>query len=178
MTSEIFNALMLVALPVFIFSTLVLIWLNHRGHSTFEASFQGANSQTQDKDSENDKNNRTFLHRKWVQFGGGFYGMLALLTYLVVEWNEITSLVIEFKGFEGDLLNLLINFAIQFIIESISNLVTAFTWPVYWAGKIDGVGIGYLFMAAYLGYYLSMKSTPFIYAQIFTLNADGDNTLQ
>ena len=146
-------ALLKAGLPVFLITLVTLYWINKRSDKQFhEIIDKEKQSEKAELDAEENENS-DFLHKKWVQFGGGFYGMVGLWTYLVVEWKELTSIISEFKPLDLSLGNLISEIIIKFFIESILNLVTALTWPIYWIGKMQGTSIWLAFIAAYLGYW-------------------------
>ena len=68
---------------------------------------------------------------KWFSFGGGFYGLVALYTWLVIEWNEVWNFLTDLPGivFSFDL-GSLISLVISFFIESLMNFITAIAWPM------------------------------------------------
>lgn len=148
-----FIALLKAGLPVFLISLVTLYWINNRSDKQFhEIIDKEKQSKKGDGDVEESEHS-DFLHKKWVQFGGGFYGMVGLWTYLVVEWKELTSIIADFKPFDLTINNIISEIIIKFFIESILNLVTAITWPIYWIGKMQGTSIWLAFVAAYLGYW-------------------------
>ena len=172
MLNHIIHAFIYAVLPIFIFTTLVLFWLNHRGHHSTEDSMDELSDELEEIKSTDQNKQQPFIHKKWLQFGGGFYGMVALLTYFVTEWNEIVQLVAEFKGIEGDLLEIIISFIIKFFIESVMNIIVAVTWPIYWMRNIDGGEFWLLFIGAYLGYYLGEQAAR-ILARKYRANYDN-----
>ncbi len=94
---------------------------------------------------------------KWFSFGGGFYGLVALYTWLVVEWNEVWDFLGDLPGivFSFDI-GALISLVISFFIESLMNFITAIAWPVYWLGV---AGNPWVWIAvAYGGYWLGIKA--------------------
>ena len=91
---------------------------------------------------------------KWVAFGGGFYGVMAVLTYLVVEFYEILDFLLGENGFWETVTNLGVSDVINFFINSIMNFITAIVWPVYWLKSIHGYAAWVWFVAVYLGYCL------------------------
>jgi hypothetical protein len=94
------------------------------------------------------------LHSKWMEFGGGFYGVVALFTYALVELGEIRDLFANFGDlFRGDLVRMIV----QFFVESLKNFVTAITWPVYWLERIHGEQWLWV-IGAYGGYWLGAKA--------------------
>lgn len=98
------------------------------------------------------------VHNKWLTFGGGFYGLVALMTFAIIELGEIGAL---FAGL-GDLLSRIADFdaglIVEFIVESIKNFVTAITWPIYWMGEIRTGQFWLWFIAAYAGYWLGARA--------------------
>ena len=109
-----------------------------------------------------------FLHNKWVQFGGGFYGMLGLLTYLIVEWNELIELLGNLNKFELTVGNIISELIIKFLVESLINLITAITWPIYWLGKLGDTSVWMALLAAYLGYWAAEKLVKYWVARNLT----------
>jgi hypothetical protein len=94
---------------------------------------------------------------KWFSFGGGFYGLVALYTWLVIEWNEVWGFLSDLPGivFSVDL-GALIGLVVGFFIESLMNFITAIAWPIYW---LDVAGNPWVWIAvAYGGYWLGIKA--------------------
>lgn len=92
------------------------------------------------------------LHDKWMKFGGGFYGVVALWTYVVIELQEIYQFLMAFTGLSGiaDLLSL--DLLIGFLINSIVNFVLAITWFAYWPEVLNSERILLWLIVAYGGY--------------------------
>jgi hypothetical protein len=110
------------------------------------------------------KNNKVL--NKWLYFGGGFYGLMALITYFYIEIGEIFDFI--GKLFQLNLSQLLsqvsINLLVDMLINAIRNLVDAFVWFNYWDGKIVMKNGFYWLIAAYVGYLLGAqiaKREPF-----------------
>jgi hypothetical protein len=97
------------------------------------------------------------VHNKWLSFGGGFYGVVALLTYAVIEWDEIRGLFAGLDGIAGFFQNISVGLLINFFIESLLNLITAITWPIYWLSNVHSSHIWIWFIAAYGGYWLGAR---------------------
>jgi hypothetical protein len=113
------------------------------------------------KTQQNQHENEPFFHKrkggdlmfnKLLFFGGGFYGTMALFTYLIIEVLEILA----FLGKIVDLANWHFTFDIQFLValfvNSIMNIVAAFIWFQTLPGYVD-VNNGFIWIAAiYIGY--------------------------
>lgn len=89
---------------------------------------------------------------KWVAFGGGFYGVMALVTYVVVEFYEVVDFLTGEETIWRTITSLGVNDLINFFINSLMNFITAITWPVYWLKKVHGYSAWVWFIAVYLGY--------------------------
>ena len=97
------------------------------------------------------------VHRKWLAFGGGFYGVLALLTYVVIELYEIRDFFVQFHGLLDFLNEITLGLLIGFLVNSILNFIWAITWPVYWLERIPANFAWIWLVAAYLGYWLGAR---------------------
>jgi len=92
------------------------------------------------------------VHNKWLSFGGGFYGLVGLLTYIRVELREIADFISNLGGFLAMLSNITFDLIIRLLIDSIMNFVAAIAWPAYWLNEIQSEHIWIWFVVAYLSY--------------------------
>lgn len=97
------------------------------------------------------------VHNKWLSFGGGFYGVVGLMTYAVVELGEIVDFITRFDGFLSLLSDITVGLFIGLFIDSIMNFVVAIAWPAYWLSDIDSDYIWMWFVAAYAGYWTGIR---------------------
>ncbi|MCH7507494.1 MAG: hypothetical protein IID60_09350 [Proteobacteria bacterium] len=97
------------------------------------------------------------VHNKWLSFGGGFYGVVALLTYAVVELGEIRDFITQFDGFLSFISDITVGLFIGLFIDSIMNFIVAIAWPVYWLSDIRSDHIWIWFVAAYAGYWAGTR---------------------
>jgi hypothetical protein len=112
------------------------------------------------KQQSKDKKNRKQadpVHNKWLKFGGGFYGVVAMLTYIVVELGEIRDFFLQFEGIGAFFSGISISLLIDLIIDSFMNFVVAIAWPWYWMGDIAGPHIWVWFLVAYGGYWAGTR---------------------
>jgi hypothetical protein len=160
---EVFWALLMVGVPIAVF-TLALVWWALRGGHFKETldtraleREMKAMAKTSKKKEPGDAVAQHPLQKKWATFGGGFYGIVAFFTYIVVEVIEITTTIINFGGFIGFLKQLDIGIIIDMIIEALTNFITAMVWPVYWMDRIETDQTWIWFVVAYGGYWLGLK---------------------
>jgi len=95
-----------------------------------------------------DPSNTDFWITKWMRFGGGFYGLAALWTLLVLEAQELWQFAWSLPTFITDFSGGLIDLLVMFLQNQIMNIVTALSWIVKWT---EGFSLT-LLIVAYLGY--------------------------
>lgn len=94
------------------------------------------------------------LHNKWMRFGGGFYGVAGLWTFIVIELIDFLSFVWNFPGFAALFEDGLIAFLFDMLGNQISNFVSAIVWFNYWPTESQSPFLWGI--AAYLGYGLGV----------------------
>jgi len=182
MVREIFRALLLAGVPVAVTSYLLIWWalknqylqgasnlkeveIHFKGLSKARSRKRkeekrrrkkgGSSLDTEPHKQESHKMNP--VHNKWLSFGGGFYGVVGLLTYAVVELGEIRDFITQFDGLLSLLSDITLELFIGFFINSIMNFVVAIAWPVYWMRDIRSDYIWVWFVAAYAGYWAGTR---------------------
>jgi hypothetical protein len=170
--SEIFLAFLMAGAPIAIFTLVLVFWALQRGYfrESLDARALGREMKAMSRNKKNDKepSKKTTtkaepdspqhpLQKKWAKFGGGFYGIVAFFTYIIVEAIEITTMVTNFGGFFDFLKHLNLNVIINIFVEAIINFITAMIWPVYWMDRIDMQHMWVWFVMAYAGYWLGLK---------------------
>lgn len=95
---------------------------------------------------------QNLLMSKWVAFGGGFYGVMAVLTYIIVEFFEVVDFLTSESSIIETISSLSVRDFVDLFINSIMNFVTAITWPVYWMKNTEGYATWVWFLVVYLAY--------------------------
>jgi hypothetical protein len=72
------------------------------------------------------------LQKKFIKFGGGFYGIMAFISYIHIEVYQVIDFVRNFTSLQDFLDSIGFRMLVNFFIEAIMNLVSAFMWPIYW----------------------------------------------
>jgi len=182
MLREIFRALLLAGIPVAVTSYLLIWWALKnqylQGASNLkdvQVHFKGV-SKARSRQKKDEKKRRKEggnaiemesgqqeshkmnpVHNKWLSFGGGFYGVVGLLTYAVVELGEIRDFITQFDGLSSLISGITLQLFIGFFINSIMNFIVAIAWPVYWLSDISSDYIWMWFIAAYAGYWAGTR---------------------
>ena len=155
MILEFFEAILKASFLVGAFSFALIYWGLHLGQIKRPDQVGDFHKELKrmSKERKKDKSKYNPVHKKWFVFGGGFYGAVALMTYVLVEWYEFVDFIRGLSGL-GDLLSRLgINLIINIFVEALTNFIVAISWPVYWMSEIETNRIWLWCIAAYGGYY-------------------------
>ncbi len=147
MVSSLLRAILELGLPVAALSWLLFYRLYHRGELARDADRKTIRSglkQLKKSSSKTDKQSEHVLHKKWMKFGGGFYGVAALWTLIVIEVGGIASVIAHPSAietmFEGGVLKFLVDWA----IGQATTFVQAVTWFNWWSEKAQSPAIWFL----------------------------------
>ena len=103
---------------------------------------------------EGEKKAGDFFEQKWMKFGGGFYGLSALTTFLIIELKDFFGFVFDFPGFEALVALGFWGLLGNFIAGQIENLVLALIWFTYW--NDENATMFVYVPVAYAGYWLGI----------------------
>jgi len=175
MIGEFFKALFSAGIPVAVTSYLLAWWALKNGYFGQVDGIKGLESEVKRLTSKKSRKERKRLkksgaaepeparhkmnpvHNKWLSFGGGFYGVVALMTYAVIELGEIRDFIFNLGGFFQMLANLSLDLIIGFIINSFMNFIWAMTWPIYWMSEVSASYFWIWFLLAYGGYWAGTR---------------------
>jgi len=151
---DLIKAIFYAGLPVEIFSFLMVYYAYHKGYLSSDVNIRDAFKDKKNpnrKLSKANKKSLLFLHSKWMTFGGGFYGLMALLTFIYIELEQTITFLIHatWQSFV-DLFTLAA--IIGIIVESFLNMLKALLWFSYWPDVFDMDNTPIWFIAAYIGY--------------------------
>lgn len=134
MLFDIIKAIVIAGIPIAVISYYFIIW------TTSRIEIKAKNAKQLKLELKGTKVDKTpednmvqhMLHKKWLRFGGGFYGVLTFITYIHIEVYQLVQFVANFPGFQPFVDSLGFSTIIWFFIEALTNLITAFMWPIYW----------------------------------------------
>ena len=151
------EAILKLGLPLFILSWIIFHWLFSEGNIGRDAKQKTLKSQLkgQKKLLKNSENKKVrFVYNRWAWFGGGFYGLAGLWTFLVIEIRDLVNFLATgnlMAGFDSGI----VNFVISFLINQLANSIQALLWFSYWPGP---GGFMLIWIAAgYLGYWAGIE---------------------
>jgi hypothetical protein len=169
--AEIFRALLMAGLPIALFTLALVRWALQNGHfqevsdrKALEREMAAMKKVRKNKSPE-DKARQHPLQKKWAKFGGGFYGIVAFFTYIVVEVTDIATTISNFGGFTDFIKMLDVSVIVAMLIEALTNFITAMVWPVYWMTEIDTNFTWLWFVVAYAGYWQGLKLAQRLHRQ-------------
>lgn len=169
---DVFWAILMVGVPVAAFTLAIVWWSLEKGHfsetldtKALEREIKAMSAKKKDKKKKGENTvdepvNDKKLHpvqKKWSKFGGGFYGIVGLFTYLVIEFFEIMEMIRNLGGFFQFISKFGFDVIINIIISAFTNFITALIWPMYWLRRIETDQPWVWFVVAYLGYLSGLK---------------------
>ncbi|HIG41029.1 MAG TPA: hypothetical protein EYQ14_10880 [Gammaproteobacteria bacterium] len=167
-------AVFILGLPVAFMSWYLMYRLYQSGRVAKGASFarvksafgningknKGKNGEKKDGNKPDDVPELNFAERRWVKFGGGFYGVTALVTWIIIEHGEGLSFIGNFPGFAEMFNDGIVNFIIAFLVNQFQNFIAALLWLFYWLeeGRSLLIWIGVPYIAYLAGVFVAGKS--------------------
>jgi hypothetical protein len=165
--AEILWAALLVGAPVAAFTLALVRWALQRGHlkestdtGALRRELKAMSGSRKKKKQKSDTGPPEKLHplqKKWAKFGGGFYGVVAFFTYIVIEVREVIDTITHLGGFFDFIASLDLNLIIRMLVQAVLNFVSAMIWPVYWMQRIETHQVWVWFGMAYAGYWCGLK---------------------
>lgn len=113
------------------------------------------------KDSGSERNP---MLKKWLEFGGGYYGTVAFVKLIFIEFGQFIEFVKGWQGLEaflpdskGGWINTLIDLVVSFFVNQIQNFVEAISWPAYYLSNFSILHCGIFVSATYGLFYVSQR---------------------
>jgi hypothetical protein len=176
MVLEFLRALFLAALPVGLASYFLFSWVLRRRQlgtvTSLKQVEQAIKRQSKERSQQKKELKRArgastlaegahqsqatgldLVHNKWLAFGGGFYGVVGLLTYAVVELSDLRDFLLGFESIWALISRFDLDLLVNLFVNAVRNFVVAITWPVYWLAEIQSSRIWLWFLLAYAGYW-------------------------
>ncbi len=155
---EYIEAALKLGLPVMIMSWWVHSWLIR--NDLLEREFSDKETDEAVKNIRKSKQNlniesNDYWTNKWLRFGGGFYGLTALWTFIVIELQGLLWVVTNFSAVVDLFSDGIVKAFVNFLVNQAMSIAHAFSWVVNWGGS--GFSLIWFF-AAYIGFYLGMKA--------------------
>ena len=109
---------------------------------------------------KNHSQQANFLEKRWMKFGGGFYGITAVTTWLIIELGETMQFIVNFPGVSAILGNGIGSFIFNFFVNQLQNFLTALLWFTYWGddGRNVIIWIAVPYVAYLAGIFFARKS--------------------
>lgn len=161
--TEVFRALFIGGIPIALIAFALVMWAGRKGYvikkesDDLDEEIENITNEVLGENKSKENNSKHIVFDKWMTFGGGYYGIMAFITYIHVEVMDLYRAFAKFESFQQLLDALSINFLVGLIIEAVQNFVTAFTWFFYWDDVID-IHNGWIWLGVtYAAYSLGEK---------------------
>jgi len=180
MPPDLFDAILMAGLPVAAITFALFAWayrtgkviprdewldstdqdLDNMGEELSDEIFGslGSSSAPGASDLTGTKSSNGYIMDKWVEFGGGYYGLMTTLTFFHLELQELLGLgeIFEKLGDVEAFIHALLQFGLQLFLDAIMNMVNAFMWWNHWATELPiPDGSGFLWLGVSYGGYLA-----------------------
>jgi hypothetical protein len=155
MIYEIFSAFFVLGIPVFLVTWYLLRRLYRTGLLEQGVDYETLKSKL--KGMKKDKNDSgDILHRNWMKFGGGFYGVTAVATLILIEIADLFHFIVDFPGFAELFQHGIVSLIVDLIINQIQNFITAILWFAHWGE--GGQGMVLWALMAYFAYWCGLRA--------------------
>ncbi|PCH60845.1 MAG: hypothetical protein COC19_05400 [SAR86 cluster bacterium] len=154
---SILRALFVLALPVAVISWFLFNSLYSKGEIDRDLGLKAVrvNLKKLKQVYKEDKSaNKDYIFRRWMSFGGGFYGVAGMWTFAKIEVLELLSFIFLFPGFAKLFENGVIRLIVDLAINQFANFIAALLWFSHWPRDSESTLVWVLI--AYLGYLLGM----------------------
>ncbi len=145
----------MLGLPMVVLSWFLFSWMFERGELNREDGHQAINVRVKElkKSSSIKSKEKNLIYDKWMWFGSGFYGLAGLWTLVVIEVQEFIGFLFNLSQLSDLVANGLIDTLIEFLINQLGNVLSAFLWFSYWPADSILVWV----IVAYLGYWIGVE---------------------
>ncbi|MFT6732749.1 MAG: hypothetical protein ACJAS9_000931 [Polaribacter sp.] len=151
---EVIRAIFFAGLPTAVITFLMVFFAIKRGYVELGEDLDELKKRKKQAKISKTEFKVNLVHSKWLYFGGGYYGLMALTTYAHVEFMEIYDFFGNFSSIANFIDKISFGAFIRLIIDSFMNLIPAFTWFLYWP-KIIVMHSGWYWLgASYVGYHI------------------------
>ncbi len=151
---EILKAIFLAGLPTALLGFALVYWAIKKNYITSEETVDRLKEKNKHAKANNIEFTLNPVHKKWLYFGGGYYGSMALSTYVYVELLEIIDFISAYSSIADLIEQISVSALIGFVIDTFLNIIPAFTWFIYWPKVISMQNGWYWLFASYFGYQL------------------------
>lgn len=152
---EILSAVFTLGVPVFLVTWYLLRRLYRSGKLEQGVDFETLKTRLKGIKKEQESSD-DFLHRNWMKFGGGFYGITAVATLILIELADLLNFISNFPGIAALIEKGPVSLFADFIVNQIENFFTSILWFAHWGD--DGSGVLIWAISAYACYYLGVRA--------------------
>lgn len=151
---EVLRVTFMAVLPTLVVAFLMMFFAIKSGYVELNGSVDDLKKRKKQAKKDKIEFELNPIHRKWLFFGGGYYGLMALATYAHVEFIEVYEFFSAFSTIAAFIDQVTLGALIRLIIDSFLNMIPAFTWFAYWP-KIIVMQQGWYWLgASYAGYHV------------------------
>jgi len=156
LATDIFLSIFKLGLPLAVLSWFLFFRIYNSGDMDREADRKAIKNHIKSLKAtykSNKKHKINIVQDKWMRFGGGFYGLAALWTFLVIEITDAYNFTFHNPGTDVLFGDGMVSLIFEALSNQLENFISAFVWFGYW--EVDSIVV--LMLTAYAGYWLGIE---------------------
>ena len=136
----------------------ILYALSHEGgHSDTEGAVKRKPKLNARTGLKQERKTGHFAIDKWLVFGGGYYGTVALVKLVLSEIGQAYRFLSDWEGILAYFANFGIGTIISFFVNQFKTFIDAIIWPADYFGEYSLVELAVLFALTYGAYRWAQK---------------------
>lgn len=151
---EIMKAMIIAGLPIMAISFSLVYWAVKKEYINLEDDITQLKSNKKQAKKDDVEFKVNPIYKKWLYFGGGYYGLMALIAYIHIEGLEVKTFIESYTSFSNLIDQITVTAVVSLIIDSFLNIIPAFLWFAHWPDVINIQNGWYWLLASYIGYRL------------------------
>jgi hypothetical protein len=140
------------SLLVGVFSYALHAFSYSGGHSNSDGTVKRKPKISEDTGLKQDRKTGHFVIDKWLTFGGGYYGTVALLKLTLSEVIQTYEFLSNWEEVLAYFANFDFGTIVSFFINQLKTFIAAIIWPTDYFGEYDLVELAILFALTYGAY--------------------------
>lgn len=93
--------------------------------------------------------------KKWLHFGGGYYGVVAFIKLVFIEFAQFKQFLSDWQGSDQFIEGLGLNMIISFLIDQMQAFIQAIIWPTNYLSRFSVFQCAIFVLCTYAMYLLS-----------------------
>ena len=98
MTEQLIVLILFFGVPLLWFSSCLYYWAYEKDYLELDEDDLNTSIKERSKQQKQSDETESFMLSKWMQFGGGFYGIVTFATYIYIELSEVIQFLVQLRS--------------------------------------------------------------------------------